>query len=853
MTRVFLIICFLISGVTARAYSNDQTSSCGMADPIPFVVTAGPLSTLTSQPPGVVLNPNGTSTTGGYFTSTGWVVTRGPGVETHQGNDYYADDLARGCNATAGQSIYAGISGIVDLNPNGDGQNDYYGNTVVIYDETTGFALRYAHLQEFNPALYNGMPICAGQYLGKVGNTGNTSGSCSTSPGAHLHVVLYKNVTSMNTAPIRGILDLSGPATSYSAPFVYNVSQVISVPNCGSTSCPISVGQGAGGSELTAFQSAYSQGGGQSVLGCATASVRTDGFTSFAGTRSHYQSTAAGDLEYHTNGTRAGQAFALIAPFLNKWANFGYNANNPLGYPIGVMSQPASSCAGTQNRYQSFEGGSLSQHLSGSLNGQIYEVHGAIHRKWELTGFAVCPLGLPTSDETTAQPSGASGSSGKLNQFQGGQIYWKTNAASAYEIHGAIYDTYVGMGGSASWLGFPTSDEFISNGYARSNFEAGYITTSNGSTYQAVPYVVTPTNTPTRTPTNTPTRTATATPTNTPTRTPTSTLTATATRTPTNTPTRTPTAISTNTPTRTPTNTPTRTPTNTPTATLSPTPSARAAFDYDGDRKSDVSVYRPSNGAWYLQNSFSGFAGMPFGISTDKSVPADYDGDGRTDIAVYRPATGVWYIFYSSTNTPVYRVFGVAEDLPTPADYDGDGKADISVFRPSTGTWYRINSSNNSTFGIQFGQNGDKPTVGDFDGDRKADVAVWRPSDGAWYRINSSNNTPFGYQFGISSDLITQADYDGDAKTDIAVFRPSNNYWYILNSSGGPTPITYKQWGMIGDIPTPGDFGGDGKADVCVFRPSDGYWYWQNSANGASNSFQFGMNGDKPTQAAFRY
>ncbi len=247
--------------------------------------------------------------------------------------------------------------------------------------------------------------------------------------------------------------------------------------------------------------------------------------------------------------------------------------------------------------------------------------------------------------------------------------------------------------------------------------------------------------------------------------------------------------------------------------------------DFTGDGKTDFSIFRPSDGAWYVSDGTNGF----WGTSGDIPVPGDYNGDGKTEFAVFRPSTGAWYILGGTS-----AFWGTSGDIPVPADYNGDGTTDIAVFRPSTGAWYVLNGP--SAF---WGTSGDIPVPGDYNADGKADFAVFRPSNNAWYtKLLTHGGAPIdawkAVLFGTSGDIPVPGDYNGDGQTDVAVYRPSTGAWYVYGDGSA-------LWGSPGDVPEPGDYDGNGITDFATYQPSSHRWA---VAGGAAKIW--GLAGDLP-------
>ncbi len=102
-----------------------------------------------------------------------------------------------------------------------------------------------------------------------------------------------------------------------------------------------------------------------------------------------------------------------------------------------------------------------------------FEVHGAIYEKYLQMGGPAGELGLPRTNETAVGDAAG----GRFNTFEYGAIFW-TPARGAFEVHGAIWKTWTNLGGTRSSLGYPTSDErdvSVNSRFVISNFQNGAI------------------------------------------------------------------------------------------------------------------------------------------------------------------------------------------------------------------------------------------------------------------------------------------------------------------------------------------------------------------------------------------
>lgn len=180
----------------------------------------------------------------------------------------------------------------------------------------------------------------------------------------------------------------------------------------------------------------------------------------------HFQ----GGSVYWTPSTDAHEVHGAIR---DRWQALGWETG-ALGYPV-TDELPTPDGVG---RFNHFAKGGFAD--TGSIywtpDTGAHEVHGLIREKWRALGWETSVLGYPVSDSTPT-----AGGTGRFNDFAKGgaaatgSIYLKNGAAAAYMVRGPIRAKWLSLGGVASSLGYPTSDEVAVAVGRESDFEHGTI------------------------------------------------------------------------------------------------------------------------------------------------------------------------------------------------------------------------------------------------------------------------------------------------------------------------------------------------------------------------------------------
>jgi hypothetical protein len=107
-------------------------------------------------------------------------------------------------------------------------------------------------------------------------------------------------------------------------------------------------------------------------------------------------------------------------------------------------------------------------------------------------------------------------------------------------------------------------------------------------------------------------------------------------------------------------------------------------------------------------------------------VIGDWDGTGISNVGIFRPSTGEWFLDRNGNGRwdgcnldQCLSGFGQEGDRPVAGDWNATGPSKIGVFRPHVGEWFLDVNGNGHWDGASvdkyitnFGQEGDLPVAG---------------------------------------------------------------------------------------------------------------------------------------------
>jgi len=278
--------------------------------------------------------------------------------------------------------------------------------------------------------------------------------------------------------------------------------------------------------------------------------------------------------------------------------------------------------------------------------------------------------------------------------------------------------------------------------------------------------------------------------------------------------------------------------------------------DFNGDFQSDVLFYSSATGALQVWlGDGTGNVSLPgVGATTIQSgytmiSRGDFNHDGKTDLLLYRPSDGSTYVALSNGDgsfTYIAQNFSPGFTSVVVGDFSGDGFSDVIAYNSQTTNGYLLLGDGTGHFPHSYGLSlggGYNVYTGDFNVDGKMDILIYNPSSGAAY-VGISNGTGFTFKgliFSAGFTAVKIGDVNGDGFPDLVLYNNVNANGYLLIGDGSGNFPTGSSlfFGPGYDFVDLRDFNGDGKQDVIIYRSSDGTSYTGISSYSGTNQGSF--------------